>query len=138
MNVLNGFDTGFSFFYTSSRAGTVTIYDGLDGTGTVLGTVAIVSQHDDCGSGDPNGSFSCWAPVGVTFSGTAFSVNFGGVANQTGFDNITLGSDVPEDGGGPPPDIAAPVVSAPAAPDGGVQHYWRNPDQQRSHPGLAG
>ncbi len=52
--------------------------------------------------------------MGVTFSGTAFSVNFGGVANQTGFDNITLGSDVPEDGGGPPPDIAAPVVSAPA------------------------
>ena len=36
------------------------------------------------------------------------------MANQTGFDNITLGSDVPEDGGGPPPDIAAPVVSAPA------------------------
>ncbi len=33
--------------------------------------------------------------MGVTFSGTAFSVNFGGVWNQTGFDDITLGSPTP-------------------------------------------
>ena len=95
MNVNNGFTTGFSFFYTSARVGTVTVYDGPNGTGNVLATVPVEKQFNTCGAPDPTGAFSCWTPVGVTFSGTAFSVNFGGVWNQTGFDDITLGSATP-------------------------------------------
>ncbi len=95
MNVNNGFTTGFSFFYTSARVGTVTVYDGPNGTGNVLATVPVEKQYNTCGAPDPTGAFSCWTPVGVTFSGTAFSVNFGGVWNQTGFDDITLGSATP-------------------------------------------
>ncbi len=96
MIVLNVFTTGFSFFYSSSQAGTVTVFDGLNGTGNVLATIPVVNQFNSCGlPGDPTGTFACWTPVGVTFSGTAFSVNFGGVANQTGFDEITLGSSTP-------------------------------------------
>ena len=95
MNVKNGFTTGFSFFYTSARVGTVTVFDGPNGTGNVLATVPVEKQYNTCGAPDPTGAFSCWTPVGVTFSGTAFSVNFGGVWNQTGFDEITLGSAIP-------------------------------------------
>ena len=96
MNVEDGFTTGFSFFYTSAREGSVTVFDGPDGTGSVLATVPVEVQYNTCGaSGDPSGAFACWTEVGVTFSGTAFSVNFGGVQNYTGFDEITLGSATP-------------------------------------------
>ena len=95
MNVKNGFTDGFSFYYTSARVGTVTVYDGPNGTGNVLATVPVEKQYNTCGAPDPTGAFSCWTPVGVTFSGTAFSVNFGGSWNQTGFDDITLGSPTP-------------------------------------------
>ena len=95
MNVNDGFTAGFSFFYTSARVGTVTVYDGPNGTGNMLASVPVEKQYNTCGAPDPTGAFSCWTPVGVTFSGTAFSVNFGGSWNQTGFDDITLGSATP-------------------------------------------
>lgn len=41
------------------------------------------------------GDFACWDPIGVTFEGTARSVNFSGAAEFIGFDNITLASEVP-------------------------------------------
>ena len=91
-----GFDTGFSFFYTSSTAATVTVYDGLNGKGNVLGTLDLLAQHTNNCAGDPNGTFCNWTAVGVAFAGVAKSIDFGGTANQTGFDNITFGSDVPQ------------------------------------------
>ena len=106
MNALSGFTTGFSFFYTSATAATITVYDGPNATGNVLGVVNLVAQHTSCGAtGDPSGTFACWDPVGVSFAGTAFSVSFGGTANYTGFDNITPGADTP--GGGEEPAPAA-------------------------------
>jgi hypothetical protein len=104
MNVLDGFDTGFSFFYTStSFAGQVTVYDGLNATGNILATLNLPALGSGCG-GDPTGDFNCWDPVGVLFAGTAFSVDFSGTANFIGFDNITLGSATP--GGGDVPEPA--------------------------------
>lgn len=99
MNVAGGFDTGFSFWYTANGAGSVTVYDGLDGTGNVLGTLALTSNWMDgnC-TGDPTGQYCHWDPIGVTFAGTAMSVNFSGAANGIGFDNITLGSGTPTPG----------------------------------------
>jgi hypothetical protein len=95
LNIAAGFDTGFSFFYTSvSFAGSVDVYDGLDGTGTLLASLALVANGSGCG-GDPNGTFNCWTPVGVPFAGIAKSINFGGVANQIGFDDVTFGSQDP-------------------------------------------
>jgi len=95
LNALNGFDTGFSFYYSSSTAATVTVWDGLDGTGNLLGSIDLVAQgFDNCG-GDPTGAFCNWTPIGVAFAGTAMSINFGGTANYTGYDNITFGADVP-------------------------------------------
>lgn len=100
LNYASGFDTGFSFFYTSSTAATVTVYDGLDGTGNVLGTITVDAQHTNNCVGDPSGTFCNWTNIGVAFAGTARSIDFGGTANQTGFDNITFGSStaLPEPG----------------------------------------
>ena len=96
MNVAAGFDTGFSFFYSAFQDAFVTVYSGLNGTGSVLATLNLLTNFNNGGCvGDPNGGACHWDPVGVSFLGTAHSVDFGGVANQAGFDNITLGSATP-------------------------------------------
>ena len=96
MNVPAGFDTGFSFFYSAFEAASVTVYDAVDGTGNVLGTVDLVAQYNDnsC-TGDPTGDACNWTPIGVDFAGTARSVDFSGVAGAVGFDDITFGTSDP-------------------------------------------
>lgn len=105
MNVAGGFDTGFSFFYSAPFApGSVKIYDGLNGTGTLLATINLPQTPDGnskAPDGTPlfpacNGNSLCpFVPVGLQFSGIAKSVDFSGTANQVVFDNITLGSATP-------------------------------------------
>lgn len=95
LNVTDGFDTGFSFWYSSSTAASVTVYSGLDATGEVLGMIDLAAQFSAGCSGDPTGSYCNWSAIGVAFAGTAYSIDFGGTANATGFDNITFGSDRP-------------------------------------------
>lgn len=100
MNVPAGFTTGFSFFYSSPfNTGQITVYDGLDGTGNVLATLNLPTTPES-GAPDPTGVYSPFVPIGVSFSGTARSVDFGGVIDQIGFDDITLGSSVPGTGPG--------------------------------------
>ena len=93
MDIPGGLTTGFSFFYSGSSAqgnGTISIYSGLDGTGTLLASfTADTSLTPLCTTGP---SYCVWQPDGVSFSGTAESVVFGGAANFIGWDDITLGS----------------------------------------------
>jgi len=95
MNVAAGFTTGFSFFYSSNDAGFVNVYDGLNGTGSLLATVLLAGGTNGTCVGDPSGDFCHFVPTGVSFNGTARSVDFGGSAGNIGFDDITLGADVP-------------------------------------------
>jgi hypothetical protein len=90
-----GFTTGFSFYYSSPFfTGTVNIYDGANATGNLLASINLpVTPY--AGAPDPNGEFSPFVPVGVAFAGTALSIDFGGTANQIGFDDITFGSVTP-------------------------------------------
>lgn len=108
LNYAAGFTTGFSFFYSSSVDTFVTVYDGLNKTGSVLGTLTLVGNGLS-GAGDPSGDFATWVAVGVAFSGIAKSIDFGGTANQTGFDNITFGSTTP--GGGGPSPVPLPATA---------------------------
>lgn len=104
MNVPAGFTTGFSFYYSAvNNPGTVTVYDGLNGTGSVLATLNLPVTPSGGAPECTYGAFCPWVPFGVTFGGTAMSVNFSGVADQIGFDNITLGSNVPGNPGVPEP-----------------------------------
>lgn len=94
LNVTNGFSTGFSFFYTSSSAATVNVWSGLNATGSILGSINLAAQSSSGCSGDPSGGFCNFTNAGVAFAGNAFSIDFGGAAGGTGYDNITFGSDV--------------------------------------------
>jgi VPDSG-CTERM motif len=93
MNVAAGFNTGFSFFYSANDTpGSVTVWSGLNGTGSILANLLLPLTPDP---------FNVWVPVGVAFSGTAMSVVWNGSANHIGFDDVTLGSETPgvPDGG---------------------------------------
>ena len=111
MNDAAGFDTGFSFNYVSlSQPGTVSVYDGLNGTGNLLATILLTPNAVGC---DPSygAGFCPFQPIGVTFSGIGRSILFGGVANQIVFDDITFGSDVPgPDNGVPEPSTWATML----------------------------
>jgi hypothetical protein len=100
MDVAAGFTTGFSFFYADQVGftGSVGVYSGLDGTGTLLNSFILPSTPDP---------YNVWVPVGVTFAGTAESVVFSGSANFIGFDDITLGSS--SAGGGVPDNTGASI-----------------------------
>jgi hypothetical protein len=101
MNVPAGFTTGFSFYYSSAGSGTVAVYDDLNGTGSLLASMPLPANFSIACTGDPTGSFCHWDAVGVTFSGTAKSIIFSGVADQCAFDDITFGSETP----GPAPAV---------------------------------
>jgi len=92
MNVEDGFDTGFSFYYSAiSFAGLVEIYDDVEGGGNLLATFDLPLTPKN-GAPDPTGIFSPFLAIGVEFEGIAKSIAFGGVINKIAFDNITFGS----------------------------------------------
>lgn len=106
LNYASGFTTGFSFFYSAvNQPGSITVYDGLDATGNVLASLALPLTPFN-GAPDPTGNFSPFVPIGVAFTGIAKSIDFAGVQDQIGFDNITFGSDTPT------PPSAVPVPGA--------------------------
>ena len=95
MNVAAGFDTGFAFNYTAINVpGSVSVYDGLNGTGNLLATLDLPTTPSNC---DPvyGAGFCPFFPIGVAFSGIAESVSFAGVENQIVFDDVTFGAVAP-------------------------------------------
>lgn len=104
MNIDAGFETGFSFFYSAiNQGGSISVYDGLNGTGNLLATLNLGTTTSACGP-EYSAGFCPFVAAGIGFSGVARSVSFGGVANQVVFDDVTFGSvdpdpnDVPEPG----------------------------------------
>jgi hypothetical protein len=99
-----GFTTGFSLFYAAINSpGSLDVYSGVDGTGTLLATLALPTTLSSC-SGIYGAGFCPFVPIGVSFSGTAESISFAGVANQIVFDDVTFGSATP----GPPSTVPEP------------------------------
>ncbi|MEZ5194992.1 MAG: hypothetical protein R2764_00920 [Bacteroidales bacterium] len=96
MNVMAGFTTGFSFYYATLDPCVVEVYDGLNGTGNLLGSATCPSNNNgsNC-TGDPNGFYCQWDVVSVPFTGTAKSVVYIGAANYCAFDEVTFGSTTP-------------------------------------------
>lgn len=95
MNVAAGFDTGFSFYYTAiNYSSSISVYDGLNGTGNLLATLALPTTASGC-DGVYSAGFCPFIASGIAFAGTAKSVAFAGVANQVVFDDVTFGSVTP-------------------------------------------
>lgn len=94
LNYAAGFTTGFSFNYAAiNSGGSVGVYDGLNGTGNLLGTINLTTTPSTCSG--YSAAFCPFVPIGVSFAGTARSIGFGGVANQIIFDDVTFGSSTP-------------------------------------------
>ena len=91
----DGFVNGFSFYYAAiNQPGFIRVYSGPEGTGEVLASLDLpVTERN--GAPDPQGEFSPFVPIGVTFDGIAQSIDFGGTIDEIGFDNITFGSATP-------------------------------------------
>jgi hypothetical protein len=93
-----GFTTGFSFNYSmvGPSNGAVNVWDGLGGTGNLLGSISLAVTTSGC----PGfvGAYCPFVPIGVSFGGTAKSIEFAGVANFVVFDDVTFGSATPGPG----------------------------------------
>jgi hypothetical protein len=92
MNVESGFGTDFSLYYTSSADAIVNIYDGLNGTGNLLGSLSLaVNYNNNCT--DPFQAWCHWDQVSTNFTGRAYSVVFDGPRDFTFYDNISFNSE---------------------------------------------
>jgi len=109
LNFAAGFDTGFSFFYTSSAVASVNVFDDVNGDGNLLGSINLAAQFSDNCNGDPYGNFCNWTSTGINFAGIAKSIDFSGTVSQVAFDDITLGSEV---AGEQPTDVPEPSTLA--------------------------
>lgn len=88
MNVAAGVENALQFYYSSPTAvvGAIKAYDGLNGTGNLLGTF-------DLAANTAGATYDNWTPVQFTFAGTAKSFDLTASANVVGLDNISA---VPE------------------------------------------
>ena len=106
MNVAAGFDTGFSFVYSSPFIATgVEIWSGLSGSGVLLAS-ALLPITPDGRLGGCNVAYDAnycpFIAFGITFDGIAQSVVFTGQVNAQVFDDFTFGSETPGGGVGVP------------------------------------
>lgn len=114
LNVAAGFTESFSFFYsTRLNTGVVNLYDGIDGRGTLVGSIDLAALGTNC-QGDPTGSFCNWEMASLSFAGTVRSIDFGGAANFTAFDNITFGNIGGDPPGGDVPEPGSLLLAASA------------------------
>ena len=74
---------------------TTTVWSGLNGTGTNLGSLALGTTASSCAP-TYNAGFCPFVAAGLAFSGTAQSVAFAGVADRIVFDDVTFGSAIPD------------------------------------------
>lgn len=93
MNVAGGFDTAFSFTYSAFDDGTtVDIYSGLDGSGTLLASLALAATPTGgCNDSISYGATYCaFDSASIPFAGTAMSVVFNGVPARQVFDDFAF------------------------------------------------
>jgi len=84
LNVADGVSNGLSFFYSGVDTATILAYSGLNGTGTLLGSITLSAT---------GGDFTTWQQAVLNFSGTALSFDLTGTNGVVALDNI---ASVPE------------------------------------------
>lgn len=87
LNAPIGFAGEASFFYSASADTSVSIFSGLNGEGTLLGTFTLLANAQ---TGCSDTAFCNWALASVSFAGVAQSIQFGSAAGVAGFDNVTI------------------------------------------------
>jgi len=99
MNFSGGFRGVASFFYTSTAAATVSVWSGMNGSGTELGSFVLANNAQSNGCSDS--PFCNWSLASFDIGDTdmARSITFGDAAALAAFDNLTINA-VPEPGTG--------------------------------------
>ena len=94
VNVNAGFSGYLSFFYASAAQlnNTVNVYSGLNGTGTLLGSMSL---NANATAGCSDTAFCNWEKTSLVFGGLARSIQFADTQGTVAFDNLTL-APVPE------------------------------------------
>lgn len=87
LNISAGFSGDFSFWYSASEATSVSIFSGLNGTGTLLGTIALQANTQN---GCSDTAYCHWDQASLNLSDIAQSIQFGNTAGLAGFDNVTF------------------------------------------------
>lgn len=91
LNSIGGISTGLWFSYSALQPGTVTVYDGPNGTGNILKSISLPPNNVGCTS-----YVMCvWSPVGVPLPTPAGSLRFSGVANMLAIGAIHFGVHLP-------------------------------------------
>lgn len=89
MNVASGFNGMASLYYSSTDAATVSIWSGLNGTGSVLGAFNLTNNAQ--GNGCADSPYCNWSLSAFDLgSNVAKSITFGNAANIAGFDNVSV------------------------------------------------
>ncbi len=95
-NVAVGILGSVDFYYSAKSnlpsTTTVSIFSGLDGSGTLLKTMTLAANAD------ADEVFDTWSKASLAFSGTGHSISFGNNGGFVAYDNITI-SAVPEPSG---------------------------------------
>jgi len=86
LNIAAGVSNALYFYYSSpdAVAGAVKAYSGLNGSGTLLGTLNLAANSST--------AYDSWKQVVLSYAGVAQSFDFGG-SSVVAFDNV---SSVPE------------------------------------------
>ncbi len=89
MNVAAGFTGAISFWYSADTftLGAVSVWSGLNGTGSIVASFNLVNNATD---GCSSSAFCRFDRVASTFQGIARSVTFANAANVAVFDNINV------------------------------------------------
>ncbi|MGC3981035.1 MAG: VPLPA-CTERM sorting domain-containing protein [Steroidobacteraceae bacterium] len=93
MNVASGFAGLVSFYYSSVVATTVNLYSGLNGTGTLLGTISLAANAQSNGCSDS--ALCYWSLASLSFDGVAQSLQFGStydaeLGTLAAIDNVSI------------------------------------------------
>lgn len=87
----NLISSGLWLSYSALQSGTVTVYDGPNGTGNILASITLSPNNSGC----TTYKLCVWSSVGVPLSATAGSIRFGGTADFLAIGTIHLGVALP-------------------------------------------
>jgi hypothetical protein len=90
INDEKGFSSGFNFSYTSSEVLTITIFDSLDGKGSILLTRTL-QPVIKAGSQKTGAYYDSWLIFRESFDGVARSVVISGTPDKYALDEMTFG-----------------------------------------------
>lgn len=96
MNKASGFGTTFSFFYSAPFVtGQVRLFSGLNGTGTLLGSLSLATTEIG-GTGCPANTYCPFVSASLAFTGIAKSALFTISQDNLLLDDVTFGSAEPD------------------------------------------